>query len=152
MIGNKYLNMYMNADIMWMNNFITFVWWSKKYLWSEAWSNGVTMVKFRKNFSVIHDVKLDISKRPFNKSWMAKNFHHAYLCVLSRRVTLVPHRHWMSVEEYARHYPILAQLQNPSGTVELVETIGKGNYGYVYKVISPIVDNWDKRYKKIELK
>ncbi len=40
----------------------------------------------------------------------------------------------MSIQAYARKFPILSQLGNPSGRVELLETIGKGNYGYVYKV------------------
>lgn len=39
----------------------------------------------------------------------------------------------MSVEQYAREFPILLKMQSPRGKVELLETIGKGNYGYVYK-------------------
>jgi hypothetical protein len=40
----------------------------------------------------------------------------------------------MSVQAYGRKFPILLRLQSPRGQVELLETIGKGNYGYVYKV------------------
>jgi hypothetical protein len=28
------------------------------------------------------------------------------------------------------------KLPNPKGQVELIETIGKGNFGYVYKVLT----------------
>jgi hypothetical protein len=40
----------------------------------------------------------------------------------------------MSIQQYGKSFPILLRLQNPRGNVELLETIGKGNYGYVYKV------------------
>lgn len=40
----------------------------------------------------------------------------------------------MSVAQYGRQFPILLRMSNPRGHVELLETIGKGNYGYVYKV------------------
>ncbi|KAJ3344609.1 hypothetical protein HDU91_000164, partial [Kappamyces sp. JEL0680] len=40
----------------------------------------------------------------------------------------------MSVAQYGKKFPILLRLRNPRGEVELLETIGKGNYGYVYKV------------------
>jgi hypothetical protein len=40
----------------------------------------------------------------------------------------------MSVAQYGKKFPILLRLKNPRGEVELLETIGKGNYGYVYKV------------------
>jgi hypothetical protein len=39
----------------------------------------------------------------------------------------------MSIQEYAREFPILLTMSSPRGKVELLETIGKGNYGYVYK-------------------
>ncbi|KAJ3311913.1 hypothetical protein HDV04_003521 [Boothiomyces sp. JEL0838] len=39
----------------------------------------------------------------------------------------------MSIAQYARDFPILKTMQNPRGQVQLIETIGKGNYGSVYK-------------------
>ncbi|KAJ3017168.1 hypothetical protein HKX48_003682 [Thoreauomyces humboldtii] len=39
----------------------------------------------------------------------------------------------MSVQQYAKNFPILLKTPSPRGHVELLETIGKGNYGYVYK-------------------
>jgi hypothetical protein len=39
----------------------------------------------------------------------------------------------MSVQQYGKQFPVLLRMQNPRGHVELLETIGKGNYGYVYK-------------------
>ncbi|KAJ3166932.1 hypothetical protein HDU88_003021 [Geranomyces variabilis] len=39
----------------------------------------------------------------------------------------------MSVQQYGRQFPILLRTPSPRGHVELLETIGKGNYGYVYK-------------------
>lgn len=39
----------------------------------------------------------------------------------------------MSIQQYGIQFPILLQIESPRGKVELVETIGKGNYGYVYK-------------------
>jgi hypothetical protein len=38
------------------------------------------------------------------------------------------------IQNYAKKFPILAKMQSPKGQVELIETVGKGNYGYVYKV------------------
>ena len=40
----------------------------------------------------------------------------------------------MSIALFGRKFPILLRMSNPRGQVELIETIGKGNYGYVYKV------------------
>jgi hypothetical protein len=40
----------------------------------------------------------------------------------------------MSAAQYGKQFPILLRMSNPRGHVELLETIGKGNYGYVYKV------------------
>ena len=34
---------------------------------------------------------------------------------------------------YGRSFPILLKMSSPRGIVELLETVGKGNYGYVYK-------------------
>jgi hypothetical protein len=45
----------------------------------------------------------------------------------------------MSIQMYARKFPILGQLTSPSGRVELIETIGKGNYGYVYRVFFSVI-------------
>ncbi|KAI9088188.1 kinase-like domain-containing protein, partial [Phlyctochytrium arcticum] len=39
----------------------------------------------------------------------------------------------MSVQQYGKKFPILLRTPSPRGQVELLETIGKGNYGYVYK-------------------
>lgn len=39
----------------------------------------------------------------------------------------------MSIQQYGRQFPILLRMANPRGHVELLETIGKGNYGFVYK-------------------
>lgn len=39
----------------------------------------------------------------------------------------------MSIQQYGRKFPLLLQLRSPKGHVELLETVGKGNYGYVYK-------------------
>ncbi|TPX37819.1 hypothetical protein SeLEV6574_g07856 [Synchytrium endobioticum] len=39
----------------------------------------------------------------------------------------------MSVASYGKRFPILLQIPSQRGQVELLETIGKGNYGYVYK-------------------
>jgi serine/threonine protein kinase len=39
----------------------------------------------------------------------------------------------MSIIQYGREFPLLLRLPNPKGNVELIETIGKGNYGRVYK-------------------
>lgn len=39
----------------------------------------------------------------------------------------------MSIAQYGKQFPILLRMANPRGHVELLETIGKGNYGYVYK-------------------
>ncbi|TPX58065.1 hypothetical protein PhCBS80983_g03389 [Powellomyces hirtus] len=39
----------------------------------------------------------------------------------------------MSVQQYGKNFPILLRTPSPRGHVELLETIGKGNYGYVYK-------------------
>lgn len=39
----------------------------------------------------------------------------------------------MSIAQYGRQFPVLLRMSNPRGQVELLETIGKGNYGYVYK-------------------
>ncbi|KAJ3268713.1 hypothetical protein HDV01_002344 [Terramyces sp. JEL0728] len=39
----------------------------------------------------------------------------------------------MSIAQYARDFPVLKTMQNPRGQVQLIETIGKGNYGSVYK-------------------
>ena len=39
-----------------------------------------------------------------------------------------------TIQLYAKKFPILLQISSPKGEVELIETIGKGNYGYVYKV------------------
>jgi hypothetical protein len=40
----------------------------------------------------------------------------------------------MSIAQYGRKFPVLLRMSNPRGHIELLETIGKGNYGYVYKV------------------
>ncbi|KAJ3194592.1 hypothetical protein HK101_002349 [Irineochytrium annulatum] len=40
----------------------------------------------------------------------------------------------MSIQQYGKKFPILLRTPSPRGQVELLETIGKGNYGYVYKV------------------
>ncbi|KAJ3140428.1 Mitogen-activated protein kinase kinase kinase kinase 4 [Physocladia obscura] len=37
------------------------------------------------------------------------------------------------VARYGKKFPILLRTPSPKGQVELIETIGKGNYGYVYK-------------------
>ncbi|KAI8617844.1 kinase-like domain-containing protein [Chytriomyces sp. MP71] len=37
------------------------------------------------------------------------------------------------IASYGRKFPILLRTQSPKGQVELIETVGKGNYGYVYK-------------------
>ncbi|RKO91588.1 kinase-like domain-containing protein [Blyttiomyces helicus] len=42
----------------------------------------------------------------------------------------------MSIAQYGKKFPILLRTPSPRGKVELLETIGKGNYGYVYKVWS----------------
>jgi hypothetical protein len=42
----------------------------------------------------------------------------------------------MSVQQFGKKFPILLRTPSPRGQVELIETIGKGNYGYVYKVTS----------------
>ncbi|KAI8827284.1 kinase-like domain-containing protein, partial [Fimicolochytrium jonesii] len=39
----------------------------------------------------------------------------------------------MSIQAYGKKFPILLRTPSPRGQVELLETIGKGNYGYVYK-------------------
>ncbi|KAJ3088988.1 Serine/threonine-protein kinase 4 [Quaeritorhiza haematococci] len=39
----------------------------------------------------------------------------------------------MSIQQYGKKFPILLRTPSPRGQVELLETIGKGNYGYVYK-------------------
>ncbi|KAI8814867.1 kinase-like domain-containing protein [Cladochytrium replicatum] len=39
----------------------------------------------------------------------------------------------MSIQQYGKKFPILLKTPSPRGQVELLETIGKGNYGYVYK-------------------
>jgi hypothetical protein len=39
----------------------------------------------------------------------------------------------MSIAQYGREFPVLLTMSSPRGKVELLETIGKGNYGYVYK-------------------
>ncbi|KAJ3222534.1 hypothetical protein HK099_002207 [Clydaea vesicula] len=39
----------------------------------------------------------------------------------------------MSIEQYGKNFPILLRTPSPRGKVELLETIGKGNYGYVYR-------------------
>ncbi|KAJ3017614.1 UNVERIFIED_CONTAM: Mitogen-activated protein kinase kinase kinase kinase 4 [Siphonaria sp. JEL0065] len=38
-----------------------------------------------------------------------------------------------SVQQYGKKFPILLRTPSPKGQVELIETVGKGNYGYVYK-------------------
>ncbi|KAJ3071881.1 hypothetical protein HDU99_002321, partial [Rhizoclosmatium hyalinum] len=38
-----------------------------------------------------------------------------------------------SVAQYGKKFPILLRTPSPKGQVELIETVGKGNYGYVYK-------------------
>jgi hypothetical protein len=40
----------------------------------------------------------------------------------------------MSIQQYGRKFPVLLKTPSPKGHVELLETVGKGNYGYVYKV------------------
>ncbi|KAJ3357429.1 hypothetical protein HDU83_007360 [Entophlyctis luteolus] len=37
------------------------------------------------------------------------------------------------VAQYGKKFPILLRTPSPKGQVELIETVGKGNYGYVYK-------------------
>lgn len=39
----------------------------------------------------------------------------------------------MSIQAYGRQFPVLLSLRSPKGHVELIETIGKGNYGFVYR-------------------
>ncbi|KAI9355741.1 kinase-like domain-containing protein, partial [Zopfochytrium polystomum] len=39
----------------------------------------------------------------------------------------------MSIQQFGKKFPILLRTPSPRGQVELLETIGKGNYGYVYK-------------------
>ncbi|KAJ3206148.1 hypothetical protein HDU67_008357 [Dinochytrium kinnereticum] len=39
----------------------------------------------------------------------------------------------MSIQQYGKKFPLLLRTPSPRGQVELLETIGKGNYGYVYK-------------------
>ena len=43
-----------------------------------------------------------------------------------------------TIQLYAKKFPTLLTTPHPKGHVELMETIGKGNYGYVYKVYEPI--------------
>ena len=38
------------------------------------------------------------------------------------------------IQAYGLEFPVLLTTPSPRGKVELLETIGKGNYGYVYKV------------------
>jgi len=46
----------------------------------------------------------------------------------------------MSIAQFGKKFPILLKTPNPKGAVELIEIIGKGNYGNVYKVIyNPVV-------------
>ncbi|KAI9348493.1 kinase-like domain-containing protein, partial [Obelidium mucronatum] len=37
------------------------------------------------------------------------------------------------IQQYGRKFPLLLRTPSPKGQVELIETVGKGNYGYVYK-------------------
>ncbi|KAJ3264353.1 hypothetical protein HDU77_008785 [Chytriomyces hyalinus] len=37
------------------------------------------------------------------------------------------------IASYGKKFPILLRTPSPKGQVELIETVGKGNYGYVYK-------------------
>jgi len=39
----------------------------------------------------------------------------------------------MSIQQFGKKFPILLKTPNPKGAVELIEVIGKGNYGNVYK-------------------
>eukprot|EP00842_Homolaphlyctis_polyrhiza_P001001 jgi/Hompol1/1901/HPOL_004992-RA len=39
----------------------------------------------------------------------------------------------MSIAQYGKRFPILLTMSSPRGKVDLLETIGKGNYGHVYK-------------------
>lgn len=39
----------------------------------------------------------------------------------------------MSIQQFGKKFPILLKTPNPKGAVELIEIIGKGNYGNVYK-------------------
>jgi serine/threonine protein kinase len=38
-----------------------------------------------------------------------------------------------TIAHYGRSFPILLKMSSPRDKVELLETVGKGNYGYVYK-------------------
>lgn len=38
------------------------------------------------------------------------------------------------IQAYGKKFPLLLTLKSPKGQVELQETVGKGNYGYVYRV------------------
>ncbi|KAH6583017.1 hypothetical protein BASA61_008224 [Batrachochytrium salamandrivorans] len=39
----------------------------------------------------------------------------------------------MSIVQYGKKFPVLLRMASPRGQVELLQTIGKGNYGAVYK-------------------
>ncbi|OAJ44841.1 hypothetical protein BDEG_28029 [Batrachochytrium dendrobatidis JEL423] len=39
----------------------------------------------------------------------------------------------MSIAQYGKKFPVLLRMTSPRGHVELLQTIGKGNYGAVYK-------------------
>jgi serine/threonine protein kinase len=38
-----------------------------------------------------------------------------------------------TIAQYGRSFPVLLKMSSPRDKVELLETVGKGNYGYVYK-------------------
>ncbi len=38
------------------------------------------------------------------------------------------------IQAFGRKFPILLKTPSPKGQVELIEIIGKGNYGNVYRV------------------